>query len=177
MKLKKFVTIALSLYVIGLLTAGVSNVFGLFESQPAQPTTQSTNQTQPVNSNTTANTPKTTSTTPKTTAKTPALTPAAKPAPTPPPSLTCGNGGPCTASQVSTHNSVTNCWVIYGSKVYNISSYVTLHPGGQSVFNSQTCGGDITNYLNGTLSSGGQQKKHSQNAYSILNSYYIADLK
>jgi 4-hydroxysphinganine ceramide fatty acyl 2-hydroxylase len=74
------------------------------------------------------------------------------------------------------HNSKNNCWVVYANKVYNVTSYVSQHPGGQSVFNSTTCGHDITNYLNGSASSGGLRHVHSSASYSILSTYFIANL-
>ena len=79
-------------------------------------------------------------------------------------------------AQVSPHNSATNCWVVYGGKVYDVTLYISQHPGGTQSFNTQTCGGDITDYLNGKLASGGGRHRHSQNAYNMLATYYIADL-
>lgn len=90
----------------------------------------------------------------------------------------CGSaGGTCTTSQVATHNSAGNCWVIYNGGYYNVTSYVSIHPGGSSVFSSSTCGKDITAYLNGSSSVSGAKHRHSNSAYSTLNSYYIGKVQ
>jgi cytochrome b involved in lipid metabolism len=96
---------------------------------------------------------------------------------TPPAAAKCGSGGTCTSAQVTQHSSPSNCWVIYASKVYNISSYTGgSHPGGSSVFNSSSCGSDITSYLNGSASTAGQQHPHSSSAYADLSSFFIGNL-
>ncbi|MFO0955717.1 MAG: cytochrome b5-like heme/steroid binding domain-containing protein [Candidatus Saccharibacteria bacterium] len=90
----------------------------------------------------------------------------------------CGSaGGACTTAQVATHNSQSNCWVIYNGGYYNVTAYVNAHPGGKSVFSSTTCGHDITAYLNGNSSVAGQQHKHANSAYTVLNSYYVGKVQ
>ena len=105
----------------------------------------------------------------------PAPTPAPTPTPTPTPTpIACGSaGGTCTAAQVATHNSRTNCWMIYNNKYYIVTSYVSQHPGGTSTFTSTSCGHDVTAYLNGSSSLAGQRHTHSGSAYTILSSYYV----
>jgi len=104
----------------------------------------------------------------------PTTPPPTTPPPTPPPPAPCGGQTPCyTTATVSTHNSQSNCWVMIGSVVYNVTAYVPQHPGGQSVFNSSTCGHDITAYMSGSASTGGARHSHSNSAYNILNSYKI----
>ena len=112
--------------------------------------------------------------TPKPTATaTPVPTPPPTPAPTPPP-IACGApNGACTVAQVAVHNSQSNCWVRYSGYYYIVTSYVNSHPGGRSVFNTTTCGSDITAYLNGSASTGGQKHTHSQSSYAVLNSYRV----
>lgn len=100
----------------------------------------------------------------------------ATPAPTPVPPK-CTAGGSCTSAEVAVHNSAGNCWVIYGGKVYNVTSFVNNHPPGPAYFTSQTCGHDITAYMNGSQTVSGLKKhNHSSSAYSILNSYWYANL-
>ncbi len=90
----------------------------------------------------------------------------------------CGSpGGTCSAAQVASHNSQGNCWVIYNGSYYIVTSYVNQHPGGTSVFNSSTCGHDITGYLNGSQSTAGQRKNHPGSAYTILNSYKVGPVQ
>jgi hypothetical protein len=108
---------------------------------------------------------------------TPTPPPAQTPSPTPPP-IACGSaGGTCTAAQVASHNSAGNCWVIYNGYYYIVTSWVSIHPGGPAVFNSTTCGHDISAYLNGSASSAGQQHVHSSAAYSILDSYKVGPVQ
>ncbi len=105
-------------------------------------------------------------------------TPTPTPTPTPPPAPSCGSaGGACTSSEVATHNSQSNCWGIYNGGYYILTSYVSKHPGGKSVFNSTSCGKDFTGYMNGSSSVSGQKKKHSSSAYSVLASYYVGPMK
>jgi len=62
-----------------------------------------------------------------------------------------------------------------GAKAYSVSSYVNSHPGGKNAFDGSTCGKDISAQLNGTAGSAQLGKyQHSSNAYSTLNSYFIA---
>lgn len=47
-------------------------------------------------------------------------------------------------AEISTHNSKSDCWSIVKGNVYNLTSYVSRHPGGQSVI-TNICGKDGTN--------------------------------
>ncbi len=38
-----------------------------------------------------------------------------------------------TLSEVATHNSADDCWTIIGDNVYDITSYVPRHPGGNEI--------------------------------------------
>lgn len=94
------------------------------------------------------------------------------------PPASCGqSGGVCTTAQVATHNSSSNCWVIYGGYYYIVTAYVGQHPSGTSVFNSATCGKDITSYMNGSASTAGQRHTHSGSSYTILNSYRVGPVQ
>ena len=44
-----------------------------------------------------------------------------------------------TLAQVQTHNSASDCWTIVGSNVYNLTSYISAHPGGVGAISS-ICG-------------------------------------
>jgi|GEM_PF-5127888 len=113
--------------------------------------------------------------TPQPTPQPPAPTPT-PPTPTPPPAPGCGAGGACSAAQVAAHGSISDCWVIYSNKVYNVTTFIPQHDGGSGVF-AATCGHDVTSYLAGQSSTAGKQHKHSPAAYTKLNSYYIANLQ
>lgn len=52
-----------------------------------------------------------------------------------------------TAQEVSTHNTASNCWAIASNNVYNLTSIVTAHPGGQAAI-INLCGKDATTAFN-----------------------------
>ena len=92
--------------------------------------------------------------------------------------IACGqSGGTCTAAQVAAHATQGDCWMIYNGYYYIVTSYLNNHPGGRSVFNTSSCGRDITAYMNGSASTGGQQHRHSGGAYNVLNSYRIGQVQ
>lgn len=92
--------------------------------------------------------------------------------------ISCGQpNGVCTSAQVATHASQGDCWMIYNGYYYIVTSYVNNHPGGRGVFNTSSCGRDISNYMNGSASTGGKQHDHSNGAYSVLNSYRIGPVQ
>ena len=47
-------------------------------------------------------------------------------------------------AEIGTHNSKSDCWSIVNGNVYNLTSYVSRHPGGQSVI-ANICGKDGSN--------------------------------
>lgn len=106
--------------------------------------------------------------------------PVAQKTPTPVPTLAaCGAaGGVCSPAQVAAHNTQASCWVIYGGYYYNVTSYVSVHSGGRAVFNSATCGHDITSYMAGALEAvSGKQFAHPTSAYNTLASYKIGPVR
>ncbi|MFA6467004.1 MAG: fibronectin type III domain-containing protein [Patescibacteria group bacterium] len=78
------------------------------------------------------------------------------------------NAASYTLQQVQAHNTSTNCWVIVNNKVYNLTNYITQHPGGAAAITS-LCG------TNGTAAFSGQ---HSGNATANaqLNNYFLGNL-
>lgn len=85
----------------------------------------------------------------------PQVEPPAPPAQSPPPSSTppAGNqqgevppaAGPktFTRAEVATHNTPADCYTIINGKVYNLTSWISQHPGGQSPIKG-LCGIDGT---------------------------------
>ena len=73
-----------------------------------------------------------------------------------------------TLAQVQTHNTSTDCWTIINNKVYNLTSYISSHPGGSSAIIS-LCG------TNGTSAFTAQHSGNT-NANNTVASYYIGDL-
>ncbi len=76
-----------------------------------------------------------------------------------------------TAADVATHNSAGSCWLIITSKVYDVTSYIYVHPGGPNRILSY-CGKEASTAFNTRGGSG----THSNNAKNILAGFYLADL-
>ena len=71
---------------------------------------------------------------PSTTEPTAEATATSKPSPT-------AAAGTYTAAEVAKHNSATDCWSVVSGNVYDLTSYVSNHPGGSSVIKA-ICGKD-----------------------------------
>ena len=76
-----------------------------------------------------------------------ATTPVPAPAPVPAPTTTY------TLTQVQAHSAATDCWTIISGKVYNLTSFVNSHKGGQAAITG-LCGKDGTTAF--TTQHGGQ---------------------
>lgn len=72
-----------------------------------------------------------------------------------------------TTTDVSNHATPTDCWTIINSNVYDITSYIPQHPGGNSIVS--ICGKDGTEAFNSV--------GHSQRASDILTGFQIGTLK
>lgn len=73
-----------------------------------------------------------------------------------------------TAAVVATHNNTSSCWSIVNAKVYDLTDYISRHPGGsQSV--KDICGRDGSSAFNGQH--GGDAKPEN-----VLSKYYLAPL-
>lgn len=73
-----------------------------------------------------------------------------------------------TASEVATHNTSASCWSIINSKVYDLTSYISRHPGGSSNI-TRICGKDGTSAFSGQH--GGDSKPER-----ALAGFYLAPL-
>jgi cytochrome b involved in lipid metabolism len=75
-----------------------------------------------------------------------------------------------TAAQVATHASASDCWIIVSGKVYSVSSYIPMHPGGQMAITG-LCGQDATTGFNTRGGTG----SHSSSAKTTLNGLFIGN--
>ena len=69
--------------------------------------------------------------------------------------------------EVALHNKETDAWIIIENKVYDVTGYVEIHPGGDTILNN--VGRDSTVGFNGD--------QHPATALDVLQNYYIGDLK
>ncbi|CAB4288374.1 unnamed protein product [Prunus armeniaca] len=72
-----------------------------------------------------------------------------------------------TKAEVSLHNKRTDCWVIIKDKVYDVTSYVEEHPGGDAILDH--AGDDSTEGFFGP--------QHATRVFDMINDFYIGDLK
>jgi fatty acid desaturase len=73
-----------------------------------------------------------------------------------------------TRSEVLKHNKIDDCWIIVRNKIYNITSFIKQHPGGQDILMSRA-GEDATSFF--TMKHGGDQKIEK-----MLSHFYIGEL-
>ena len=66
--------------------------------------------------------------------------------------------------ELALHNSADSCWLAIESKVYDVTDFVTRHPGGEAILNG--CGKDATQMF----------EQHPQSAKDSLPQFYIGDL-
>jgi cytochrome b involved in lipid metabolism len=104
---------------------------------------------------------------------TPAPSPTPSPAPTPPPAPAPtptpppANTVTLNTSEIAKHNAKNDCWFIINSKVYNVTNYLNIHPGGSKTM-TPYCGKDATSAFN--------DLPHSNSASNLLINYLLGDL-
>jgi predicted heme/steroid binding protein len=80
-----------------------------------------------------------------------------------------------TTSEVAKHASEDDCWTIINGNVYDITSYVPRHPGGDDIL--LACGSDGSSLFNSRTTEDGEQvgsgSAHSSNASSQLAALQI----
>jgi hypothetical protein len=72
-----------------------------------------------------------------------------------------------TTADVALHNTSSNCWVIVNNKVYNLTNFISSHPGGSAAITAQ-CGKDGTASFN--------SGPHSASTINALNPYFLGTL-
>lgn len=84
-----------------------------------------------------------------------------------------------TAEEVAKHNTPSDCWTIINNTVYNLTSYISRHPGGNEIH--ETCGKDGSTLFNERMTDDGQTvgsgEPHSRSAQAMLQSLRIGPLK
>ncbi|XP_061366400.1 cytochrome B5-like protein [Gastrolobium bilobum] len=70
-------------------------------------------------------------------------------------------------TEVSLHNKRTDCWIIIENKVYDVTSYVEEHPGGDAIL--AHAGDDSTEGFFGP--------QHATRVFDMIEDFYIGDLE
>lgn len=72
-------------------------------------------------------------------------------------------------NDIAQHNAASDCWTVVNKKVYNITSFIPNHPGGEAIV--QACGKDGTQLFNS------EREHREENAQSTLNSFVIGNVQ
>ncbi|GEM_PF-342667 len=84
-----------------------------------------------------------------------------------------------TTEDVKQHDSKASCWTIISGSVYDITSFIPRHPGGEEIL--RACGTDATNLFKTRQTSDGQPvgsgSPHSSNAEEQLKKLLIGKIR
>ncbi|KAH9941189.1 oxidoreductase [Epithele typhae] len=72
-----------------------------------------------------------------------------------------------TEEDVSRHNNASSCWVTRNGKVYNVTSFIVDHPGGDDLILNYA-GKDI-----GVIMKDPEEHDHSESAYNMLEEFVV----
>lgn len=78
---------------------------------------------------------------------------------------------PLTLAEVKKHNTASDCWTVIDNQVFNLTSYISQHPGGNDIL--RACGTDGTEAFKTQGGSG----SHSSAAAMQLQSLLLGDLE
>jgi cytochrome b involved in lipid metabolism len=71
------------------------------------------------------------------------------------------------------HASSKDCWIVIGTKVYDVTLYINTHPTPPEVLTS-VCGKDATDAYS---TKGGVRRKHSPHADQLLKSFEVGEIR
>lgn len=77
-----------------------------------------------------------------------------------------------TAEEVAKHAVEDDCWVIVNGKVYDVTEFIPIHPGGKDKI-VPACGGDATERFTTRNGFG----PHPDRAQTTLDAFLVGDLK
>lgn len=70
--------------------------------------------------------------------------------------------------EIAQHCSKDSCWLLLGDRVYNVTEFLRLHPGGETLILRHS-GTDVSQVVDGP------PHRHSENARRWMEQYYIGD--
>lgn len=74
-------------------------------------------------------------------------------------------------AEITKHNSASDCWLLISNQVYDVTNYLSAHPGGVGVI-SQYCGQEATV----PFQTKDRGRDHSSYAYQLLGNYLLGSL-
>ncbi|PSR78599.1 hypothetical protein PHLCEN_2v7346 [Hermanssonia centrifuga] len=75
-----------------------------------------------------------------------------------------------TAEDVTSHSSQSNCWISHSGKVYDVTSFLDDHPGGDDLIMSHA-GKDVTAVMKDPT-----EHEHSESAFDMLEEFVVGRL-
>jgi len=79
-----------------------------------------------------------------------------------------------TINEVSSHNTVDDCWLIINNNIYGVSKFLGEHPGGASTI-TPYCGKEATKAFD--TQDRGSRGGHSSQANQMLADYLVGHIK
>lgn len=77
-----------------------------------------------------------------------------------------------TIDEISLHNTRSDCWILIRGRIYDVSTFVKLHPGKDAILSG--CGKDATELFETRPM--GSRTTHSDYAKTLMNKYYVGSL-
>ena len=71
--------------------------------------------------------------------------------------------------ELAKHDNIQNCWLLIDGKVYDVTNFISTHPGGLAIV--QGCGMDATELFETRPMGSGEP--HSERARMMSDDYYI----
>ena len=75
-------------------------------------------------------------------------------------------------TEIVKHSSESNCWLLINNKVYDVTKFISDHPGGVAQI-IPYCGKEATKAFD---TQGGRGRPHSPTADEMLKDYFIGNL-
>eukprot|EP00898_Chlorokybus_atmophyticus_P003363 jgi/Chlat1/4027/Chrsp26S03990 len=72
-----------------------------------------------------------------------------------------------TVAEVAQHNKENDCWLIVDGKVYDVTAFVEIHPGGDAILNN--AGADSSKGFHGP--------QHPSSTLDLIEEYLIGELQ
>ncbi len=77
-----------------------------------------------------------------------------------------------TMQEVAAHNNENDCWMIINNNIYDVTTYLAEHPGGNGIV--ALCGQDATA---GFATKGNENEPHSEQAQQLKEAFLVGTLK